>query len=275
MTQRKPELSELLAILLIEMQSLSIDLYEDVLPSNVTKLYAISDEHNTSSTDSLNISNKISNLGDGIFSAAATFLVEISCLVQEHTEKLPTLRDFCLILIKSMNHYEMSLFRGYSDIKSDSKKIRKIILSPGDIVLVPSDNHLYFILAFLTTNQFGLAYGVFRRKFKELDININRITELSIRKYPVYSGNQFIANGNWRIIGNNPKVLSLFHKNPEIFHNKQYHKDNEDIDPFGSGESPDGTLRDLTQQEAVKIGLFTENYETSYLEWELEQKLKN
>jgi hypothetical protein len=273
MKGRKPKINELLSILLIEIQSLSNDLYEDISSSNITHLYAITEKDHCSSKNPFHLSNELSNLGDGVFSASANFLVEISRLIQKNMGQNPTLNDFCLILIRSLNDYDSSIFYGYSQIKA---KYKKITPSRGDIISIPldsasSEHSFFYMLVLIEKNQFGFAFGLFSGIFKHIDIH--QIHHLKIKKYPIYSGTRFISNRKWAIIGNNPKALSLFPNHPEIFHYKIYNQDDENIGFFGSGESPNGTLRDLTEQEAIEIGLFSERYESTYLEEELKQAL--
>lgn len=64
-----------------------------------------------------------------------------------------------------------------------------------------------------------------------------------------------IADGSWTILGNLPHLLERAPREPIYYHSKVFRQEDDEIGPFGSAESLDGSLRALTRVEANKLGL--------------------
>jgi hypothetical protein len=64
-----------------------------------------------------------------------------------------------------------------------------------------------------------------------------------------------------------PRLCSLFPGEPEIFHRPKPGA------PFGRGETARGKLRDLTREEAEKLGLLSGRYRQTYTCEFLEKQL--
>jgi hypothetical protein len=274
--ERKPTLEEVLSILLCALQTTSEDILGDISASNLLELNPILDDSKKVTAQvrrrrhSTSILNK---LGDGVFSSAADFIVEMKQCVHEQTGDLPTLEEFCQILMVILKKYDATLVTNVTHIEGKARKIAKITPKPGDIVSIPAGGDNQFYLAvLLQKNRFGTAFGFFKGKYAVIP-NFQK-SPPPIHKYPIYSDTALVKNGKWQIIGHDERLLLLFPDSPEIFHEKIYHMDDPDIGPFGSGETATEQLRHLTFEEATEIGLLNEEYSSCYLGEDLEPVLE-
>lgn len=78
---------------------------------------------------------------------------------------------------------------------------------------------------------------------------------------PVYSDDRLIVNGEWLVVGNDGRLRELFPAEPEIYHRPGLAPE---VGEFGAAESPDGTLRQIDQEEAEAVGLHDRSYNQAY-----------
>ena len=224
----------------------------------------------------------ISELDDHCFVLATEAMVELCTEVENATGQKPTIDELCELLTWGL--------RGCSaDILSDANPVNvlalqpkmkrrgKVVVQPGDIVAIPASGGLYYLVIFITKNTFGHAFGVFQGRHAlkppAADWKPDRW------RLPIYTGDRLIASGRWLVVANRKDLLQLFPGQPEAFYDKEFRKYDDRIGPFGSAESPSGTLRALTKEEAESVGLIGGTYERGLLgeEFEalLEEKLGN
>ena len=140
----------------------------------------------------------------------------------------------------------------------------------GDIVAIPAGNAHYYLAVILAKNQFGTAYGFFRGRHPLRIPPKGRIVE-----HPIYSDEDPILAGRWRIIGHDEELRLLFPSDPEIFHRPQQTYPGEpQIGPFGSAETVSGKVRDVSQDEAQRLGLLDGSYRQIYPSQIFEQALE-
>jgi hypothetical protein len=141
----------------------------------------------------------------------------------------------------------------------------------GDIFAIPRNDGGYYFVVHVASNRFGEAFGVLSSYYETAALPSG--WRPSPVKTPVYTGPAFIRNGRWKRVEYREDVLEMFSSEPEIYHSKTDNPSNESIGPFGSGETPDGELRELEKAEAEEIGLILGTYRQIMLEEEFEKYL--
>ena len=143
--------------------------------------------------------------------------------------------------------------------------------TPGDIFAVPRKDGGFRFIAHLTLNRFGHAFGMLQGsyEFRSLPERWNPIPV----GYPVYTGATLVRSGKWHLIGKAKEVLALFPQKIEIFHRKTDNLADPKIGPFGSGETSESELRNLSEGEAYDIDLGN-TYRQIMLEEQFEDHLE-
>jgi hypothetical protein len=130
----------------------------------------------------------------------------------------------------------------------------------GDIVAIPAGGGGYYVAVIVAKNQFGTAYGFFRGTHPLRAPSKARVVE-----HPIYSDEDPILAGRWKIIGHGEQLRSSFPPEPEIFHRPQKTYPGEpEIGPFGSGETVSGKMRKVSEAEAQRLGLLDGSYRQIY-----------
>jgi hypothetical protein len=141
---------------------------------------------------------------------------------------------------------------------------------PGDLFGIPVDDHRVVPAVVITKNDFGLALGLFGEPV-EPPVSLNARTP--IRKRPVYTDQERIADGSWPSLGHDTKLLKLFPADPEMYYPPRNDIPGMDYGPHGTAESPDGSTRDLTEQEAREIGVLDPGYQQIWSPDDLQAEL--
>jgi hypothetical protein len=219
----------------------------------------------------------IGSLNDSCFVHAGNYLTALCEMVEEESGVKPTLDDLCELLAVSLRGCSSELLSDVDVLAVEelTPKIaphKRIRLKPGDIVAVPRERGGVYFVIYITSNQFGDAFGIFEghRQVPYLPAEWRP----SPIVYPVYSGREMVIRGRWRRIGHREDLLGLFPKSPEIFHSKSDNRSNDRIGRYGSGETITGELRDLTEAEAREIGLIQRTYRQGMLEEQFEKYLQ-
>lgn len=274
--ERNPTAMELFAVLWWGLQSASHDMLADLHPGNVISLKMQIKKDGKKALHDIDLQS-VSDLNDNTFVVAGDFLSSLSNIMKADLGAAPTWKQFSDTLISGLNQCDDHLLSDINPahiagIKARISKRSKTISKPGDIVAIPAANGKYFIACVLVKNRIGTAYGLFKGTSKIKPVSISSHPEPE--PYPVYSGNLFVENGRWRIIGHDPGLLSLFPSDPEIFHAPQKISSGVKIGPYGAAEAiSSGQLRQLSKTEAEAIGLLNGQYRQTYLEEYLEQRL--
>lgn len=285
---RKPSVNELLEILSWGLKSFSNSEIEDFYSPNfvclepkfqVSGKTKLSRKGNVESLEDDNLDLGVGDLNDNVFVLASDFMSDLASAIKSDLGKTPTLDEFSNILLAGLMESDENLLldvnfkKKISEIKFKFNKGKKISVQPGDIVAIPAKNGNFFLACIVAKNSFGTAYGFFQGTFT---LRPNPLGEHpNICKYPIYSGDDFIASGRWKIIGRDESILSSFPDEPEIYHANQIIDIGIHIGKYGSGETASGVMRDLTKEEAEEIGLLSNDYQQVYLEEELERFLNS
>ncbi|MBP0018076.1 MAG: hypothetical protein J7647_11020 [Cyanobacteria bacterium SBLK] len=218
----------------------------------------------------------VKDLNDNIFVITGDFISDLMGIMISDRNRNPTFAEFSDVILTALQQSDKDLFldvepQKISGIKLKSDKRKKISGKPGDIIAIPANNNAFFLACILAKNVFGTAYGLFEGTF-QLTPNVFHKYPKTL-KYPIYSGDEFVASGRWKIVGRDEKILALFPDEPEIYHAKQIVDVGIPIGLYGSGETASGKMRDLTKEEAEEIGLLSNSYQQVLLEEELEDYL--
>src|SRR5262245_50994242 len=218
----------------------------------------------------------VAGLNDAVFVAASDFLLRLVNAFNDATGHLPSLTDICDLLVDGLRQCDELLLDDITpaqitNAKPEARKQQKISPRVGDIVAIPARDGECFFAVVLAKNAFGTAYGLFEGKNRLKPVSKN--SHPAVNPRPVYSADDFIESGRWKIIGHDEGLLSLFPEEPEIYHRQRADRPNPLLGPYGAGETASGKLRQLTREEAEEIGLLSDEYRQSYLPDTLETYL--
>jgi hypothetical protein len=136
--------------------------------------------------------------------------------------------------------------------------------SIGDVIAIPSRTGNYHFASILLRNRVGTGLGVWRerRKVPALD---NSLTPSASRI--VFTDEVAIRSGAWPVVGHSDAARSLFPEDPESYYypSSIHYPGVPRIGEFGSAERSDGTLRDVSREEAERVGLLDGTYQQGYI----------
>ena len=220
----------------------------------------------------------ISSLNDSCFVHARESLRTLCQMIEEESGVKPSLNDLCEILAVSLQGCNGDMLSDV-DVQAVEKltpKVaphKKVSLKPGDILAAPREKGGYYFIIYITSNRFGEAFGIFEGH-RQVPYVSSRWEPVPA-KFPVYTGKALVVSGAWRRIDHREDLLDLFPKSPEIYHSKSDHPSDDQIGPYGSGETPTEELRQLTEAEARQIGLIQGTYRQVMLEEQFEKYLQD
>lgn len=224
------------------------------------------------------IEGLISSLNDSCFVHAGECLTKLCRMIEEESGVKPSLNDLCEILAVSLQGCSGDLLSDV-DVQAVEKltpKVashKKVNLRPGDILVIPREKGGYYFAIYITSNRFGEAFGIFEGH-RQVPCVSSRWEPVPA-KFPIYTGKSLVVRGRWRRIDHREDLLDLFPKSPEIYHSKSDHPSDDQIGPYGSGETATEELRQLTESEARQIGLIQGTYRQVMLEEQFEKYLQD
>ncbi|HVV22895.1 MAG TPA: hypothetical protein VHF06_25895 [Pseudonocardiaceae bacterium] len=135
----------------------------------------------------------------------------------------------------------------------------------GDVLAIPAKQGGYHLAVVLARNSFGTALGLFGgvSATGRLTDDLRR----SPRRFPVYTDDEQVKQGAWRVVGHDESLLSSFPASPEIYHKPgAWEGVGIDTGEFGVAESPgDGALRKIDADEAAAVGLTDGSYRQGHM----------
>ena len=131
----------------------------------------------------------------------------------------------------------------------------------GDIVAVPLGGGRQRHVLVVARNRFGTAVAVLE------EAGTNGPWRATSRR-PVYVGTEAVEDGSWPVVGHDEGLLDIVDREPELFFAPFPGRPSGS--PFGSAERPDGSRRDLTEEEARKVGLLDRSYSPAYVPEQLQ-----
>ncbi len=226
----------------------------------------------------MNTTVDVNSLSDGCYVKATDYIVELCEDIEKEIGQKLTVKEFQEFLTEAIREINCDIFDDFrnneiTSIQIKTKKLRRKTPKAGDVIAIPMDENKFALAIFIGTTSFGRAFGFFKGLHSA---NSNYLKqELEPLGVPCYSGFQFLSDGRWKVIGNTPRLLDLFPKEPEIYHYKHDHLDDANIGEYGSVETTDFEVRKLSKKEADRAELSTNEYLSFPLEEQLEDLLKS
>jgi len=146
-----------------------------------------------------------------------------------------------------------------SMIRFTVRRARKRQARPtaGDVVAIPVGEDSWAFAIVVAQNRFGLAVGLLRHRGP---LGLPPAT-VEVDPLPLYTDDSAVREGRWKVVGRHPSLLDRFPVAPEIYHRPWPDQPDPALGPHGAGETPDGTLRRLSEAEAQAIGLADNTYQ--------------
>jgi hypothetical protein len=218
----------------------------------------------------------LGEFSDAAFVAASDLVRDLSRMIGTEMGRALSMMELGALLLEGLRRCGEDLAAGVrpGDILSIKPKTKKKIVSTvGDLVAIPAQDERFFIASVLTKNRFGTAYGFFRGARDARPFSPANHPEP--HPFPIYSGERGIAQGRWKIIGHDKELLRLFPAEPEVYHSKSsvLNADDSKIGPYGAAENGKGELRSVSEEEASRVGLLSDEYRQTYTEDFLETRL--
>jgi hypothetical protein len=247
--QRNPSLGELLELLTMGLRSQRAELKAlRPVPAATTRR------------------SSVKELNDAAFDEATSLMADLLASLEANGMEVP---------LGEVVGPVLTALRGCSDIlpeaakltaiRVETRKLKNRRIRVGDLVAIPAEAGRRFLAIVVAKNHFGVAYGFFNSAVLK--------THHLVDPHPIYSGEEFVRRGLWKIFGHDEDLLALFPKEPEIFHYPS--RSEPALGEFGAGETPSGTLRQLGRKEAQELGLETEQYVASFMPDMLETYLRH
>lgn len=263
---RLPSPAELFEVLTWGLKSLSVEPFSDLKPAEVLSLRLELKGASQPAASSGEPSDAVSDLDDAAFVAASDLFLDLAKAFKKKRQPLSK-AELCDLLLQAMRQCD-GIVSGIqpadaAKVKLEVKKGKKITSKVGDLVAIPGTGDEFFIAVIVAKNAFGTAFGLLRGVHKPRPISHSSPPEAE--PLPIYSGDEFIENGRWKVIGHDEKLLALFPRDPEIFHYPDASDPNSETGAYGAAETAAGHLRKLSKEEAEKVGLVSGEYRQTYM----------
>jgi len=217
--------------------------------------------------------SRVAELGDAVFTDTTDLLTEVVAGLSRVDQAPVTPERFCAVLLEALRAGRVPLadVEGGAVARLAIEAPKKSVkLTPGDIVAIPAAAGGHHVAVALTRNRFGTALGLFRGTCRLPRIAAALKAPLP---HPVYTDEQPVKTGVWRVIGHDESLLALFPADPEIYHKPRRRPGVDDTGEFGAAETADGTLRFIDADEARAVGLAEGTYRQTLLSPLLEKYL--
>jgi len=209
--------------------------------------------------------SRVGGLNDAVFVTAAALLTVIGddIIRAGSSVSTETICEYLLVVIKQAGILlddVRSADISYLGAAGPKRGVRAKI---GDVVAIPSSKGNYYFASILIKNREGTGLGLWREK-RRVPVLDASLTPSASRI--VFTDEVAIRNGTWPVVGHSDVARALFPDDPEtyFFPGEQY-PGAPRIGEFGSAEQSDGTLRDVSREEAERVGLLDGSYKQSYI----------
>ncbi|MBR7838506.1 hypothetical protein KDL01_34890 [Actinospica durhamensis] len=216
--------------------------------------------------------SRVAELGDAVFTDTTDLLADaVAGLAADQAPVTP--ERFSAVLLEALRSGRVPLadVEGAAVARLAIEPPKKSVkLTPGDILAIPAAAGGHHVAVVLIRNRFGTALGLFR--------GTSRLPRTAAAleaplPHPVYTDEQPVKTGVWRLIGHDESLLARFPADPEIYHKPRRRPGVDDTGEFGAAETADGTLRFIDADEAQAVGLAEGTYRQTLLSPLLEKYL--
>ncbi|HWE91418.1 MAG TPA: hypothetical protein VG317_18300 [Pseudonocardiaceae bacterium] len=218
--------------------------------------------------------SRVGDLNDAIFVDAMDHLVAVVDQVSAATGTSVTPAEFASAIAQALRTGKIPL----ADV--DGEDVRKLAVEApkkrypkpavGDVLAIPARRGGYHLAVVVARDRFGTALGLFR--------GTSAVPRLgpTVRDAPlphaVYTDDQLVITGVWRVVGHDEGLLALFPAEPAVYH-KPGQWPGIDLGEFGAAETADGTMRLIGSAEARDVGLQDGTYRQTVLAEHLQRRL--
>jgi len=205
----------------------------------------------------------VSELEDAAWASVQYNIESLGEEIAKAIGRKPTCNEFFELLSWALENTNLDIFEDVGPraiariapvLHPQPQRIR-----PGTVMGIPLDASAWQPAVYLTSNTFGAAFGICEGVLSEP--NISADWQPKAVSGHIYSELRPVREGRWKILAVRPDLLRLFPAEPEIYYDKRDYSDNPSIGPFGSAESPNGTLREISEAEAQSVGLISGQYQ--------------
>lgn len=131
----------------------------------------------------------------------------------------------------------------------------------GDLIAIPSGAGGFHVVLVIARNRFGTALGLLEGVHHGPKPTAGYVA----RDRYIYTDDNAVASGTWRVIDHDETLTAAFPGEPEIFHRQDPRFPNPDLGEFGAAETAQGRLRKIGPDEQHAIGLHDGTYRQGYV----------
>jgi hypothetical protein len=212
--------------------------------------------------------SRVGELGDHLFVEACDHTTALIERMHAENGAQVTPQQFALAVLAVLRTGRVTFADvNVDDIRELSANVpSKRIAKPrvGDVIAIPARRGGYHMAVVVARNRFGTALGLFNgiSAHGRLTGDLCR----SPRRFPVYTGDDQVKKGVWKVVEHDESLLALFPANPEIYHRPgTWESVGIYTGQFGAAESAgNDPLRMIDDAEAVAVGLTDGTYRSAY-----------
>lgn len=206
---------------------------------------------------------EVAELGDAAFADALEVVVDVVKRLLDAMGSRPSPQDVCDVLAAALRSINEGVAGASAELKGLKARLpkgrtKRTKAEVGDVVAIPLGKDAWAKAVVVARNQFGVALGLLNGAGPLRPHPAG--SEVEVDPQPVYTGESLIIDGDWKVIGHDDALRQRFPADPEIFHRQYPDNPNPQLGPFGSAETPDGALRPVTEEEALRVGLLDGSY---------------
>jgi hypothetical protein len=256
---RRPWATELAELLTLELLSLRGELIGDLPPGAQVRIETVPAARHPPG------GSLVGELGDAAFVAAGELLADLSAGAGASCYAVAAALEMLVrASAESALGDEPPVTVSRIAIVAKSQAPRPKV---GDVVAIPAPGEKSFLAVVVAKNQLGTAYGLFEGRHAPADVP-TATSHPEPLAHPVYSDDDPVITGRWRVIGHEAALAKLFPSDPEIYHYSDKASGKPD-----RAETAEGKVRDVGAEEARDVGLADESYRQVYLAEQLERRL--
>ena len=131
----------------------------------------------------------------------------------------------------------------------------------GDLIAIPASTGGFHVVLVIARDRFGTALGLLEGVHHGPKPTAGYVA----RDRYIYTDDNAVASGTWRVIDHDETLTAAFPGEPEIFHRQDPRFPNLDLGEFGAAETAQGRLRKIGPDEQHAIGLHDGTYRQGYV----------
>ena len=262
---RQPSTQEVLSVVSLALKGAQSEPISDCPVARIERFTVVINGTETSDRQHTVAMEAVSELADNPFVLGGEVL---ACLRRAREGNL-TVDSLAEDLTDALRALDRRMLNGEDPEEIDQVRVEvrnpAAVAKRGDLVAIPAGAGRWAFAVVLAHNPFGIAWGLFegRHRLKAYSVMHHPPTH----RYSVYTADDPVALGKWRVVWNHEGLLGLFPTDPERYR--------VDAAERNVAESPSGRVRPLSTREANEVGLTDGSYRPVWDVDELQQALRN